>query len=69
MPEHLDNNLRFGSGGGASATFPSRASDYGRGFRSFLEHGASIRGQDYANAHMVRERFALVSTRSSIGSI
>lgn len=42
---------------GHQATFPSRASDYGRGFRSFLEHGASIRGQDYASAHMVRERF------------
>ena len=43
---------------GHAATFPSRASDYGSGFRSFLELGASIRGQDYAEAHMVRERFA-----------
>jgi amidase len=43
---------------GHAATYPSRASDYGSGFRSFLELGASIRGQDYANAHMVRERFA-----------
>lgn len=43
---------------GHAATYPSRAADYGRGFRSFLEIGASIRGQDYANAHMVRERFA-----------
>jgi amidase len=43
---------------GHAATYPSRASDYGPGFRSFLELGASIRGQDYANAHMVRERFA-----------
>ncbi|MBV8771975.1 MAG: amidase, partial [Deltaproteobacteria bacterium] len=42
---------------GHVATFPSRASDYGPGFRSFLELGTSIRGQDYANAHMVRERF------------
>ena len=41
-----------------AATFPSRASDYGPGFRSFLELGTTIRGQDYANAHMVRERFA-----------
>src|SRR2546430_12670458 len=31
---------------------------YGAGFRSFLELGASIRGQEYASAHMVRERFA-----------
>jgi amidase len=43
---------------GHAATYPSKASDYGRGFRSFLELGASIRGQDYANAHMVRERFS-----------
>ncbi len=43
---------------GHAATYPSRASDYGPGFRSFLELGSSIRGQDYANAHMVRERFA-----------
>ena len=43
---------------GHAATYPSRATDYGPGFRSFLELGASIRGQDYANAHMVRERFA-----------
>jgi len=41
-----------------SATFPARASEYGSGFRSFLELGTTIRGQDYANAHMVRERFA-----------
>jgi amidase len=43
---------------GHQATYPSRASDYGRGFRSFLELGTSVRGQDYARAHMVRERFA-----------
>jgi amidase len=42
---------------GHSATYPARAADYGPGFRSFLELGASIRGQDYASAHMVRERF------------
>jgi amidase len=41
-----------------AATYPSRATEYGPGFRSFLEAGASIRGQDYAEAHMVRERFA-----------
>ena len=41
-----------------AATFPARASEYGPGFRSFLEFGATVRGQDYANAHMVRERFA-----------
>jgi amidase len=41
-----------------AATFPARASEYGPGFRSFLELGTTIRGQDYANAHMVRERFA-----------
>jgi amidase len=43
---------------GHAATYPSRATEYGPGFRSFLEAGASIRGQDYANAHMARERFA-----------
>ena len=43
---------------GHAKTFPSRADDYGRGFRSFLELGAKARGQDYANAQMVRERFA-----------
>jgi amidase len=41
-----------------AATYPSRASDYGPGFRSWLELGASIRGQEYAAANMVRERFA-----------
>jgi amidase len=43
---------------GHEKTFPSRASDYGRGFRLFLELGASIRGQEYAAAQMVRERFS-----------
>jgi amidase len=43
---------------GHAATYPSRATEYGAGFRSFLDLGVSIRGQDYANAHMVRERFA-----------
>jgi amidase len=40
------------------STFPAQASEYGPGFRSFLELGAAVRGQDYAKAHMVRERFA-----------
>jgi amidase len=40
------------------ATYPSRASDYGQGFRSFLELGATVRGQDYAKAHIIREGFA-----------
>jgi amidase len=44
---------------GHVATYPSRATDYGPGFGSFLELGASIRGQDYANAHMVRESCAI----------
>jgi amidase len=40
------------------ATFPARKGEYGPGFRSFLELGAAVRGQDYAKAHMTRERFA-----------
>jgi amidase len=40
------------------AMFPARKSEYGPGFRSFLELGAAVRGQDYAKAHMMRERFA-----------
>jgi amidase len=40
------------------ATYPARAADYGPGFRSFLELGVAVRGQDYAKAQMVRERFA-----------
>jgi amidase len=40
------------------ATFPSRAADYGPGFRSFLELGAQVKGPDFAKAHMARERFA-----------
>ncbi len=39
-------------------TYPAKASDYGPGFRSFLEVGSAVRGQDYAKAHMVREGFA-----------
>jgi amidase len=38
--------------------YPSRAAEYGPGFRSFLEIGNQLRGADYANAHFVRERFA-----------
>jgi amidase len=38
--------------------YPSRAAEYGPGFRSFLEIGSRLRGADYANAHFVRERFA-----------
>ena len=40
------------------ATYPKQAADYGPGFRSFLELGTTITGEAYANAHMVRERFA-----------
>jgi len=40
------------------ATYPAKASEYGPGFRSFLEVGTAVRGQDYAKAQMVRERFA-----------
>lgn len=40
------------------ATYPSRADEYGQGFRSLLELGVSIRGQDYAKAHMIREGFS-----------
>jgi amidase len=40
------------------STYPSQASEYGPGFRSFLEIGAQVRGQAYAKAHQVRERFA-----------
>jgi len=38
--------------------YPQRAAEYGAGFRSFLEEGTKVSGPDYANAHMVRERFA-----------
>jgi amidase len=39
------------------ATYPSRADEYGPGFRSFIKMGASVRGQDYAKAHILREAF------------
>lgn len=38
--------------------YPARAAEYGDGFRSFLELGTTITGAEYANAHMVRERFS-----------
>ena len=38
--------------------YPARAADYGPGFRSFLEYGNKVRGQDYAKAYIVREGFA-----------
>ncbi len=41
-----------------AATYPSRANEYGPGFRSFLEIGSALHGADYANAHFIRERFA-----------
>jgi amidase len=41
-----------------AATYPSRAAEYGPGFRSFLEIGSALHGADYANAHFIRERFA-----------
>jgi amidase len=40
-----------------TATYPSKASEYGPGFRSFVEMGAKVSGVEFANAHMVRERF------------
>ncbi|HKV55583.1 MAG TPA: amidase [Candidatus Binataceae bacterium] len=40
------------------ATFPKQAADYGPGFRSFLEIGVTVSGQDYAKGHMIREAFA-----------
>ncbi len=40
-----------------AANYPSKASEYGPGFRSFVELGGKISGVEYANAHMVRERF------------
>jgi amidase len=38
--------------------YPARAAEYGDGFRSFLKLGTTITGAEYANAHMVRERFS-----------
>jgi amidase len=39
-------------------TYPAKSAEYGPGFRSFLELGLAVRGQDYAKAHMIREGFA-----------
>lgn len=36
-------------------TFPSRADDYGPGFRAFLESGTKVRGLEYAKAHASRQ--------------
>lgn len=40
------------------AFYPARREDYGPGFRSSLDYGVGIPGQDYAKAHIVREGFA-----------
>jgi amidase len=37
-----------------SANYPSRASEYGGGFRSWLEQGASVTGAEYARAVHIR---------------
>lgn len=39
-------------------TFPSRADDYGAGFRDFLEGGRKFTGRDYARAGFIRADFA-----------
>ena len=39
------------------ASFPSRADDYGAGFRDFLEGGRKFTGSDYARANFVRADF------------
>jgi amidase len=36
------------------ATFPSRADEYGPGFRDFLENGRTFTGRDYARANFIR---------------
>lgn len=41
-----------------SATFPSRAADYGGYFREFLETGASIDSEVYAHATRLRDEFS-----------
>ncbi len=38
--------------------YPSRAAEYGPGFRSFVELGGKISGREYADANMVRARFS-----------
>jgi amidase len=39
-------------------TYPSRAADYGPGFRSFLDVGHEVSGVEYARGQFARERFA-----------
>jgi amidase len=39
-------------------TFPSHASEYGAGFRDFLEGGRKFTGRDYARASFIRAEFA-----------
>jgi amidase len=39
-------------------TFPSHASDYGPGFRDFLEGGRKFTGRDYARANFIRADLA-----------
>ncbi len=41
-----------------AGTYPSRAGDYGPGFRAVLEYGAGVRGVTYANAARVRAELA-----------
>jgi amidase len=41
-----------------SENYPSKASEYGPGFRSLVEMGTKVTGAEYANANMVRARFA-----------
>lgn len=41
-----------------AAFYPARAAEYGPSFRSFLEIGSQVRGQDYAAAHVSRLEFA-----------
>jgi amidase len=40
-----------------AANYPSRASEYGAGFRSWLEQGASVSGAEYARAVHTRIKF------------
>jgi amidase len=40
------------------ATYPARADEYGPSFRSFLEYGTRISGEEYAKAHLLRVAFA-----------
>jgi amidase len=51
-------SICFAEAAVAHATlFPARAGEYGP-FREVLENGAKLRGQDYAQAHILREAFA-----------